>query len=93
MGEHEPHLRSRENAVACPQVDGETILLDVATSTYLGVNRPASVLWPAPAEGATREQLIGRLCGAYRISDERAGADVDASCGCAGITEVSSHQH
>ncbi len=77
MGEHEPPLRLRENAVAWKQVDGETILLDVATSTYLGVNRPGSVLWPALADGTTREQLIGRLCRAYQVSEEQAGIDVD----------------
>jgi hypothetical protein len=77
MGQYEPRLKLRENAVAWQQVEGETILLDVATSTYLGVNRSGSALWPALAAGATRGQLVDRLCGTYEVSEEQAGADVD----------------
>lgn len=77
MGEHEPRLKLRENAVAWQQVEGETILLDVATSTYLGVNRSGSALWPALADGATRAELVARLRAAYQVTEEQAGADVD----------------
>jgi len=77
MGEPETRLRLRENAVTWQQVEGETIVLDIATSTYLGVNRSGSALWPALAEGATRGQLIDRLRETYRITEEQAGADVD----------------
>lgn len=77
MGEQEPRLKLRDNAVAWQQVEGETILLDVATSTYLGVNRSGSALWPALAEGATRDQLVGRICETYEVTEEQARDDVD----------------
>ncbi len=77
MAEHEPLLKLRENAVAWQQVEGETILLDLGTSTYLGVNLAGSVLWPALVDGATRAQLVDRICETYQVTKEQAGADVD----------------
>lgn len=77
MSTQEPRLKLRENAVAWQQVDGETILLDVGASTYLGVNQSGSALWPALADGATRSELVDRLCEAYQVSKEQAVVDVD----------------
>ena len=71
-------LKLREGAVAWQEVEGETILLDLAASEYLGVNRSGSVLWSALIEGATEEQLIDQLCAAYDIPRQRATADVTA---------------
>lgn len=71
----------REGAVVWQQVDGETILLDLAASTYVGVNRSGSALWPALAEGATRQELIERLRQVYGAPEEQAGMDVDMFLG------------
>lgn len=71
----------REGAVVWQQVDGETILLDLAASTYVGVNRSGSALWPALADGATRQELIERLRQVYGASEEQAGMDVDMFLG------------
>lgn len=77
MGDREPRLRLRKNAVAWRQVEGETILLDMAASTYLGVNRSGSALWAALVEGATRGQLIERLCERFQVAENEASCDVD----------------
>jgi hypothetical protein len=77
MAKQEPMLKLREHAVAWQEIEGETILLDVAASTYLGVNRSGSVLWPALGDGATRRQLIGSLRAVYEITEEQAGTDID----------------
>lgn len=71
-------MKLREGAVAFQQVEGETILLDLAASTYLGVNHSGSVLWPALADGATREELVARLQETYDVTQDQAAADVDA---------------
>jgi hypothetical protein len=74
----EPQFKLSEGAVAWQQIDGETILLDLAASAYLGANPSGSVLWSALAEGTTREELVERLCGTFDVAEDRAGPDVDA---------------
>lgn len=71
-------LKLREGAVAWQQVDGETILLDLAASTYLGINQSGSVLWPALVDGSTRQDLVTRLCKTYDVTKDEAAVDVDA---------------
>jgi hypothetical protein len=71
-------LKLLEGAVAWQQVDGETILLDLAASTYLGINHSGSVLWPALVDGSTRQDLVTRLCETYDVTQDEAAVDVDA---------------
>ncbi len=74
----EPQFKLREGAVAWQQVDGETIMLDLAASAYLGANPSGSALWSTLADGATRDELIERLCETFDVTQDRAGLDVDA---------------
>lgn len=71
-------IKLREGAIAWQQVDGETILLDLTASSYLGVNRSGTLLWSALAEGTTRNELIRRLTNTFSIAEDQAAADVDA---------------
>ena len=77
----EKRFKLRDGATAWQQVEGEVILLDLRTSTYLGTNRSASELWAALAEGATRDDLVARLRAVYDVSEVQVGADVDAFLG------------
>ncbi|MDT7763010.1 MAG: hypothetical protein QOC63_2430 [Mycobacterium sp.] len=74
----EREFKLREGAVAWQQVDGETIMLDLAASAYLGTNPSGSALWSTLAEGATRKELVEQLCEAFDVTEDRAGRDVDA---------------
>lgn len=74
----ETRVRLRDGAVAWQEVEGETIMLELRTSTYLGVNPSGTVLWSALVEGATASELAGRLVAEYKISDEQAIGDVEA---------------
>jgi hypothetical protein len=71
-------IKLREGATGWQQVDGETILLDLTASSYLGVNRSGTLLWSALAEGTTRDELIRHLTNTFDIAEDQAGADVDA---------------
>ncbi len=74
-------FKLREGAVAWQEVDGETVLLDLAESRYLGANAAGSVLWQALAQGATRSELVERLRGSFEVGQDRAEVDVDAFLG------------
>lgn len=83
LGQDE-ELTLREGAVAWQEVDGETILLDVTTSSYLGVNASGSLLWGALAAGTTRRDLTELLQREFGITEAQAVADVDVFlAGCA----------
>jgi hypothetical protein len=73
----ENRYKLRRDAVAWQQVDGETVLLDLVSSTYLGANRTGSALWTLLAEGATQSELVDQLCAEFGAERGRAEADVD----------------
>jgi hypothetical protein len=71
-------LRLRAEDLVYQESDGETVLLDLRTSTYLVVNPTGTVVFPALVDGATREQLLESVVDAFDVGAERAGADLDA---------------
>lgn len=74
----ETKLRIRPGAVEWREVDGEIVLLDVASSAYLAVNASGSVLWPALIEGTTHEALVTSLQETFGVEESDAICDVDA---------------
>lgn len=74
-------LRLRPTAVEWRQTGDEVVALEIATSTYIAINGAGTVLWPALAEGTTRQHLIEQLVNRFSISPERAAVDVDAFVG------------
>ena len=71
-------LRLRDDTIAWKEADGEVLLLDLATSTYLAVNPSATLLWRLLADGTTNEALTRALADAYGLSDDDAASDVAA---------------
>lgn len=71
-------VKVRSGAVVGREVEGETILLEVESSMYLGLNRTGTVLWPLMVEGTTKADLVEQLMSAFDIEASRAEADVDA---------------
>jgi hypothetical protein len=71
-------IKLRQGAASWREIDGETILLDLDTSKYLGLNRAGSALWPAIVHGSTRDELVSRLATEFDLETDRAANDVDA---------------
>ena len=71
-------LRVRADALEWREVEGEIVALDLRRSQYLAINPSGAALWPALLEGASREELVERLCAEAGIDREAAGPDVDA---------------
>lgn len=59
-------------------IDGEAVILQIATTTYYSLNPSGTLLWEALREGATRDDLVGRLVDEYGIDRPTAERDVDA---------------
>jgi hypothetical protein len=71
-------VRLRDENLTWREIDGETVLLDLAGSKYLTVNAAGTTLLHVLVEGADRDQLIAELVEAYDIPAEQAASDVDA---------------
>jgi hypothetical protein len=71
-------IKLREGAASWREIDGETILLDLDSSKYLGLNRAGTVLWPAIVQGSSREELVALLATEFDLDAERAARDADA---------------
>jgi hypothetical protein len=69
-------VKLRDSAITWREVDGETIVLDLATSRYVGVNRTGSVLWTQLARGTTADDLADALVDEFEVAPELARDDV-----------------
>jgi len=68
----------RAEAITWREVDGEIVALELATSTYLAINRTGTLVWSALIEGASEEDLAADLARAWGISLEQAALDIEA---------------
>ena len=81
MTDTSEQLRLRPTALEWREIEGEVVAVDLQKSVYLAANRSGAALWPALAQGTTRDALVSRLVDEYRLDPERAAADVDAFLG------------
>jgi hypothetical protein len=70
-------LKLRAERLRWVEADGEVVALDEHSLMYLNANPSGALLWDALAAGATREQLIDELMGAFDVDAEMASRDVD----------------
>ena len=70
-------MKMRSDGVSWQELDGELVLLDLATSAYLTTNEAGTLLAKTLVDGTNHEALVDALVSTYRIDDERARADVD----------------
>jgi len=68
----------QEDSLMWREVDGEVIVLDKRSWTYMGINGSGAVLWSELVGGASVGRLVERLRGDYGISESTASRDVDA---------------
>jgi hypothetical protein len=67
-----------EDIMMWREVDGEVIVLDKRTWTYMGINGSGAVLWKKIAQGADPTVLVECLSETYEIDEQTAARDVDA---------------
>jgi Coenzyme PQQ synthesis protein D (PqqD) len=71
-------VRLRSDALEWREVEGEIVVLDLATRSYLAVSQTGAILWPSLAAGADASELTDLIVTRFGVSEERAAADVDA---------------
>jgi hypothetical protein len=71
-------IKVRDGAAVWRQVEDETVLLALDSSTYIGLNRTGTQLWPLMIEGTTRRELVDLLMSHFDVDLAQATADVEA---------------
>jgi hypothetical protein len=74
-------MRLRDEGLSWQDIDGETILLDLHSSTYFKTNKTGTHLLHLLVEDRDRSELVQALVDAYGLSMEQADLDVDAFLG------------
>ncbi|HET9186994.1 MAG TPA: PqqD family protein [Acidothermaceae bacterium] len=71
-------MRLRNRQVSWRELDGESVVLDLASSKYLTVNSAGTVLLRMLARGdCTRDELAQALVAEFDIELDQANSDVD----------------
>ena len=68
-------FRLRSDDVVWREVDGEIIVLEMGTGTYLNLNGSAGIIWRALSTPARVEELVDLLVETYGISQQTAASD------------------
>lgn len=74
-------MRLRTDGVTWREIDGETVILDLSTSTYLKTNESGSTLMRLLADDRSLTELIDGLVENFDITSEQARADVETFLG------------
>lgn len=65
----------RDSDVTWREIDGELVILDLASSTYLTTNRTGTVLMELLVEQRTIDELVDRLVASFDVSHDVAATD------------------
>jgi hypothetical protein len=71
-------IRLRTGDLSWREVEGEAIILDLASQSYLSLNGTGLTLWQALEDGATAAELGERLIERHGATREEAARDVAA---------------
>jgi hypothetical protein len=65
-------------SVVSADLDNETILLNVETGLYFGLDELGSLIWSMLTGDASREAILDQLLATYDVEQVRLAADLDA---------------
>jgi Coenzyme PQQ synthesis protein D (PqqD) len=70
-------LGTRRGEVAAKVIDGEAILINLATGMYYSMGKVGGRIWSLIEEGCSTEDIAATIVSEYDVSAETAGADVE----------------
>jgi hypothetical protein len=63
--------------VLCQVIRDETVLLDLKTERYFGLDDVGSRIWALIKEGASKQDLVTVLAGEYEVSEQTLTRDIE----------------
>jgi hypothetical protein len=59
------------------ELNGETVILNLETGNYFGLNNVGARIWKGLTEGKTREEICNAVTEEFEVSEADAAADLD----------------
>lgn len=69
-------MKLRAHDITWREIDGDLVILDLRSSTYMTTNASGAVLMKELTEERTDDELVQTLVDAYGITQDQAEADV-----------------
>jgi hypothetical protein len=70
-------MKIKTDRIAWQEIDGELVLLDLVSSSYLTTNVSGAFLAGLLRDERSRDELVSALAIEYEIDSDTAGADTD----------------
>lgn len=67
---------SAKDSVTIAELDGEAVMLDVATGRYYGLNGVGLAVWQLVTESKSVSEIVARMGEIYEVDRERLRSDV-----------------
>jgi hypothetical protein len=74
---YDVHVRVPQD-VLVSELEGESVLLNLKTEVYFGLDQTGTRIWTELTKGGTIQDAYDRLCAEYDVDPERLRADLDA---------------
>ncbi|MHB1547121.1 MAG: PqqD family protein [Acidimicrobiales bacterium] len=71
-------MRARSEQVMWREIDGQVVILDLRSSSYLRSNGTGARLWERLQTECQHDDLVDVLVSSYQVDPEVAASDVDA---------------
>lgn len=71
-------MKLRADDITWQEIDGDLVILDLRSSTYLTTNASGAILMKQLTEARTTAELVANLVETFGITPEQAAADVRA---------------
>ncbi len=72
----DPRWALNESEVAAKVIDGEAIILNLASGMYYSLDRVGAIVWEMMAEGRSAEEIAQRVATAYDMPREQVRRDL-----------------
>jgi hypothetical protein len=64
--------------VMAAHLDGQAVLLDLASKDYFRLNETSALVWSGIERGETREQILAALVAGFEVGEAEAARALDA---------------
>lgn len=72
----ENRLRRREDDVVAKIMDGEAVIINLATGVYYSMDGIGTTVWSRIEDGLSLRAIVAEVASRYDVTTERAGEDV-----------------
>jgi len=70
-------LRSRGEEIAAKVIDGEAIIINLASGIYYSMDKVGGLVWEMIDEGRTLEEMLAVILARYEVSADQVKTDIE----------------